>query len=283
MARIIACVDGSVYADSVLDHAAWAAQGLSASVEVLQVLGRREARGDDFSGRVVADGRQQLLERLAALDAERFRLLSQSARIGLDAARERLAAAGVADVSTALRTGDLLEELAAREEAADLVVVGKRGEAADFATMHLGSNLERMVRASRRPVLIAARAFRPVRRAVIAFDGRSNALKALDAVSRSPLAKGVAFEVVAVGAPTPERKRALDAAVAQLQAGGLEAEGRLIEGADPAAAIAKRVEEGGADLLVMGAFGHSRLRSYVIGSVTAELMRSCRVPALVHR
>lgn len=283
MTLIIACVDGSVYADSVVDHAAWAARGLSASVELLQVLGRREARGDDFSGRLFADGQQDLLERLATLDAERFRLLQQSARLGLDRARDRLSAAGVADVSVTLRTGDLLEELAAREDAGELVVIGKRGEAADFAKLHLGSNLERIVRASTRPVLIASRAFHPIRRAVIAIDGRSHALKALDAASRSPLSHGVGFTVVTVGAETEERRRLVDSAAAQLRAGGLQADGRLIPGRDPAAAIARLVEDEGVDLLIMGAFGHSQLRSLVIGSVTAELIRACRVPTLVYR
>jgi nucleotide-binding universal stress UspA family protein len=281
MTRVLACVDGSVYADSVADHAGWAAQGLGASVEILQVLGRREARGDDFSGRVIPDGQRQLLERLSSLDAERFKLLQQSARLGLEAARTRIEAAGVAEVAVSLRTGDLLEELAAREAQADLLVIGKRGEAADFAKLHLGSNLERIVRASPLPVLIAARAFRPIARAVVAFDGRSNVLKALDAISRSPLAKGVAFAIVTAGAATEETKRQLDAAVALLRAGGLEADG-VIEKGEPAAVVGAAVERG-ADLLIMGAYGHSRLRSLMLGSVTAELIRGCRVPALVYR
>jgi nucleotide-binding universal stress UspA family protein len=276
-------VDGSVYSESVIDHAAWAATGLSASVEVLQVLGRREARAEDFSGRLFADGQRQLLEKLSGLDAERFRLLQQSARLALDKALERLKAAGVAEASVALRTGDLLEELAGREAAADLVVVGKRGEAADFATLHLGSNLERIVRASPVPVLIAARQFRPIRRALIAFDGRSHALKALDAISRSPLAKGIAFEVITVGAASEEKRRSLDAALALLRSGGLTADGAIEQGRDPAAALAQAVEDRRADMLIMGAFGHSPMRSFVIGSVTAELIRSCKVPALVYR
>jgi nucleotide-binding universal stress UspA family protein len=34
-------------------------------------------------------------------------------------------------------------------------------------------------------------------------------------------------------------------------------------------------------LLVMGAFGHSRIRSFVIGSTTTEMVRSCQVPVLM--
>ena len=282
MTRILACVDGSVYADSVADHAAWAAKGLGAEIEFLQVLGRKESASRDLSGRVGADGRAALLERLATLDEERFRLLQQSARLGLDALRERTEAAGAGPVSAALRTGDLLEEIAAREAAADLLVIGKRGEAADFAKLHLGSNLERMIRASHLPVLIAARAFRPIQRAVIAFDGRSGSMKALDAVSRSPLSRGVVFEVVTAGADTEEARRLMGSALTLLRAGGLEATGRIAAG-EPVKVIGAAVEETRAGMLVMGAYGHSRLRTLVVGSVTAELIRTCRVPALVHR
>ncbi len=282
MTRILACVDGSVYAESVADHAAWAAKGLGAEIEFLQVLGRKDSAPRDLSGRVGADGRTALLERLATLDEERFRLLQQSARLGLDALRARAEAAGAGPVSAALRTGDLLEEIAAREAAADLVVIGKRGEAADFAKLHLGSNLERMIRASHLPVLIAARAFRPIQRAVVAFDGRSGSMKALDAVSRSPLSRGVAFEVVTAGAETEETRRLLESALTLLRAGGLEATGRIAPG-EPVKVIGAAVEETGAGMLVMGAYGHSRLRTLVVGSVTAELIRTCRVPALVHR
>ncbi|MFN3262941.1 MAG: universal stress protein [Pikeienuella sp.] len=282
MARILACVDGSAYAESVADCAAYAAKGLSADVELLHVLGRRDAPSRDFSGRVGFEGRSQLLERLSALDEERFRLLQQSGRLALDALRERLAAAGAPNVHATLRTGDLLEEIAARESEADLLVIGKRGEASDYARLHLGSNLERVIRASTLPVLVAAKSFRPVERAVIAFDGRSGALKALDAVSRSPLARGVAFTVVTAGERTGEARRMLESALSLLRAGGLEAEGRIVPG-EPATVIGAAVEETGAGLLVMGAYGHSRLRSLVVGSVTAELINGCRVPALVHR
>src|SRR3990170_7960022 len=133
MSKIIACVDGSVYSDSVIDHSAWAAKRLSASVEVLQVLGRREASSSDLSGSIAVDAQKHLLDELAALDAERAKLIQRRARMVLDAAKTRLNGAGIAEVIGSLRHGDLLETLAERETSADLIMIGKRGEAADFA------------------------------------------------------------------------------------------------------------------------------------------------------
>jgi nucleotide-binding universal stress UspA family protein len=282
MPKLLACIDGSVYSNSVADHAAWAAERLGASVELLQVLPRPEASSDDRSGRIGIAARRRLLEQLAELDAERAKVLHEKGWLELDEARQRIEALGVSDVRTSLRHGDLLETLAEREASADLVVVGKRGEAADFAQLHLGSNLERMLRASHRTVLVASRAFRPIERFMIAFDARSSALRAVDAVSRSALFAGLEGTIVTVGSEKGEARRRLEDAARQLRAGGLSIAERM-EAGEPDTVIPKLVESEGIDLLVMGAYGHSRLRTLVIGSTTSEMIRGARVPILVWR
>lgn len=282
MTKILACIDGSIYSESVADHAGWAAGRLGLPVEVLRVLTPHVARSDDRSGAITAGARRKLLEKLSELDAERHRLEHDEAWLAVDEARARALAAGAPETTAALRHGDLLETLDEREEDAALVVVGKRGEAADFATLHLGSNLERMVRATRRPMLVTSRAFRPVAKALIAFDGGPAALKAVDDVSRSALYSGLDVALIAVGEDGGERRRALDAATDQLRAGGVSASARIERG-KPEDVIAQAVEGEGFDLLVMGAYGHSRLRSYIIGSTTSELIRACRVPIAIYR
>jgi nucleotide-binding universal stress UspA family protein len=282
MTRIVACLDGSIYSQSVADHAIWAARHLSASVELLQVLGRREATSSDLSGNIAADAQASLLAELSALDAERAKLLLKRGRLILDEAKVRLVAAGVSDVTTTLRHGDLLDTLAEKEATADLIVIGKRGEAADFASGHLGSNLERVVRASHRPILVVSRAFEPIGKALIAFDGGSSVLKAVDRLSRWPLLKDVAIELVAVGEDHPERRRKLEGAVAQMKAGALDARCRIVPGS-PDKAIVELVQKEEFGLLIMGAYGHSRIRSLVIGSTTTEVIRACQIPVLLFR
>jgi nucleotide-binding universal stress UspA family protein len=47
--------------------------------------------------------------------------------------------------------------------------------------------------------------------------------------------------------------------------------------------IAAAVDAQGIDLLVMGAYGHSRIRNLIIGSTTSEMLRSCKVPVVLFR
>ncbi|MEO1774685.1 MAG: universal stress protein [Pseudomonadota bacterium] len=281
-ATILTCIDGSVYSASVADHAAWAARRLGASVQLLKVLGRRDASSADRSGRIVAGARRQLLEQLATLDAERAKLLREEARLELEEVAAHLARAGVEDVTTLLRHGDLLETMQVIEETAALTVIGKRGEAADFAKLHLGSNLERILRAAQRPVLVASRAFKPITRCVVAFDGGTTVQRAVDTMSRSPLFRDLPVLLVMAAEETAERRRKIEAAAAQLAAGGLSVESGIVAG-PPDSVIPEALNPDGGDILMMGAYGHSRLRTLVIGSTTAEMIRAARVPILVYR
>lgn len=284
MKRVIAFVDASIYAESVCDHAAWAAKRLDAEVVVQHVIGRREGERTprDMSGAIKLGARSALLEELATLDAERAKLAQKRGRAILEDAQAVLNRDGVAQVSRSLRLGDLLEALADTEQDADLIIVGKRGEAADFATGHLGSNLERVARASRKPLLVAARAFKPIETVLIAFDGGASAEKAVDHIAKSALFTGLKCRLLSVGRETPELRRKLDEAAYQLRHSDLETSVELVSG-QPEEAISAIVEEGGADLLAMGAYGHSRIRTLIIGSTTSEMLRSCRIPVMLFR
>lgn len=284
MAKLIALVDGSVYSRSVCDHAAWIATRTGSAVELLHVLGRRETGSipSDLSGSIALGARTTLLEELSAHDEQRSKLAQKRGRAILDDAKAILEGAGVGTVTTRLRFGDIVETVAEFEADADLVVIGKRGEAADFAKLHLGSNLERIARSSRKPVFVASRAFKPIERFLIAYDGGTSSMKAVDHVARSPLFAGLACRLLTVGAETEENRRRLDDARAILGAGGYAVDAAVVPG-NPEAVIARLVEAEGIGLLVMGAYGHSRIRNLVIGSTTSEMIRSCKIPVALFR
>lgn len=281
--KIVALVDGSLYSTSVCDHAAWISQRTGAPVELIHVLGRREApEKQDLSGAIKLGARTALLEELAELDAQRARLISHRGRAILEDARSILDKAHVTDITTRLRHGDIVEAVAEVEADARIVLIGKRGEAADFAKGHLGSNLERIVRASHKPVFVASRAFQPISKVLVAYDGGVSAMKAIDHIARSPLFRELGIHVVTVGSETAEVMKGLADAKALLKAAGIEAETSVISG-QPETALGKLVEEAKFDMLVMGAYGHSRIRSLIIGSTTTEMIRSCKVPVVLMR
>lgn len=281
--KIIAFVDGSVYSASVCEHAAWVSGRTGSPVELIHVLGRREAPDkQDLSGAIRLGARSKLLAELSELDAQRSKLISHRGRAILEDARKIVDEAGVAEITTRLRQGDIVEAVSEVEKDARVIIVGKRGEAADFAKGHLGSNLERIVRAATKPVLVASRSFKPISKLLVAYDGGTSAMKAVDHIARTPLFQGLSVHVVTVGTATAEVKKGLDDAKALLKAAGIEAETSILPG-QPETALGKLVDEASFDMLVMGAYGHSRIRTLVIGSTTTEMVRSCKVPVVLMR
>ena len=266
--KLMALVDASVYARSLCDHAAWIAKRTDAAVEVLHVLGRRETAATpiDLSGNIALGARSALLEELSELDEQTAKLARKRGQAILDDARMILEQAGVDEVQVE----------------ADLVMIGKRGEAADFAKLHLGSNLERIVRSCHKPVFVASRAFRPIERFLIAYDGGASSMKAVDHVARSRLFAGLQCRLLTVGPETAEARKGLDDAQALLKAGGYNVQADILPG-QPETAISEAVEAEGIDLLVMGAYGHSRMRSLFIGSTTTAMLRLCKVPVMLFR
>lgn len=281
--KIVALVDGSLYAQSVCDHAAWAAEGLSMPVELVHVIGRRDGAGPprDLSGNIGLGARTALLNELAELDAQRAKLARKRGQAILEDAAARVRAAG-AKAETRLRQGDLLDSLPDIEGGARLLVVGKRGEAADFATMHLGSNLERVVRAAHGNILICARAFRPITRLLVAFDGGRSIMAALDRMAVSPLLKGLDVHLLTVGTDATETRRLIDGAAAMLRDAGY-APTTEIAGGTPEEVLAERADAAEGTLLIMGAYGHSRIRALVVGSTTTAILARCKVPVLLFR
>ncbi|PRD42590.1 universal stress protein UspA [Phyllobacterium phragmitis] len=284
MTKILGLIDGSIYAQSVCDHIAWIAGKTDVTVEILHVIGRRDISSEpvDLSGNIGLGARTALLEELADLDAQKAKVAQKRGRLLLDEAKTRLQAAGIQNVETKLRNGDLVETVHAFETDMDLIVIGKRGEGADFATGHLGSNLERVVRSTHKPILIVSRAFKPVSKLLIAYDGGSMAMKTVDQVSRSPILAGLECKLVMAGSDTPENHKKLDDAAVILKAAGYTPEIALVQG-QPDKVITETIEHEGFDLLAMGAYSHSRLRGLFIGSTTTEMIRSCKVPVVIFR
>lgn len=280
--RVLAAIDTSVYTESVCRHAAWAATRLAAPLEFVHVIDPVEQTAPvDLSGNLALGEQETLLLELSALDEKRARLAQDRGRLLLQQARQLASATDADDAEVRLRHGGLVDTLVELEDDVRLFVVGKRGEHADFARGHLGSEVERVVRAVHRPLLVASREFQPVRRVLIAFDGSPTTRKAVAMVAESPLFRELEIHTVTVGSGDAAQ-RSLEAAVQTLVDAGFAATANMIEG-DPDDAIGAYVREQRIDLLVMGAYGHSRIRQLIVGSTTTAMLRSCQIPVLLLR
>ena len=278
---VVAALDASRSTRDVCRYAAWAARGLGAPLACLHVVEERHARG---TGGLAADVELEpgtaLLDEAALLEASlelageaRGRLLLQQAAL--------LARQGQdVPVRALLGRGALVDVLGAMAADAALVVMGRRGEQSEFGMIRLGSQVERVVRALDRPLLVAPRGFRDVRTVLVAFEGGERGRRRLEWVARSPLFAGLDIHLLMVD--DASARPALDWALRTLAAGGTRAQGQIVQG-DPPEVIGQHAEAIRADLLVMGAYGRSRLRQLLLGSTTSMVLQSSPVPVLLLR
>lgn len=140
-----------------------------------------------------------------------------------------------------------------------------------------------MVRASAKPILVAAREFKPIERVLIAFDGGPSIDKAIDYLSKAHAAfNGLSLALLKVGECTTDAESRVDHATARLRKAGYDVESRIVAG-EPERAICTAVENDRINLLVMGAYGHSRIRNLIVGSTTTAMIRSCKIPIVLFR
>jgi len=74
----------------------------------------------------------------------------------------------------------------------------------------------------------------------------------------------------------------LHEAVEQAKGRGLTPRGQLLKG-NAEDEILKFTDENKMDLIVMGAYGHTRIREFILGSTTSHVIRKSRVPVLLTR
>ncbi|SIS75612.1 Nucleotide-binding universal stress protein, UspA family [Roseivivax lentus] len=167
--------------------------------------------------------------------------------------------------------------------AADLVIMPKEDRAIDRGDQVHAQT--RVIRESGRPVLIVPPDFDgpPVGRSIVLgwSDTREAARAAHDMVALSDPGAEVCILRVDGNRDALHDHDAIDLATA-LARHGLKAETahRHGHGADIARILMEHAREHGADLVVTGAYGHSRTYDFVIGAVTHGLLREAEMPVM---
>ncbi len=282
--KVLACVDQSHFADYVADYAAWAARRMNAPLEFLHILDRHPevAIGADHSGTIGMDAQEHLLDTLSEADEARSKSAREAGRIFLNRLRERAIAAGVEAPDVRQRHGGLEDTLVEQQGDVKLFVLGRRGESAETTQRDLGRNVESVVRALRKPILAVTEGFTEPRRVMIAFDGGAVTRRGVEMVAESPLFRGLPVHLLMSGKKRPDSEKKLAWAKTTLERAGFDAPATLTPG-DAESIIANFVQDEGIDLIIMGAYAHSPLRSLFFGSKTSDLLRSSKVPALLLR
>nr|WP_254693742.1 universal stress protein [Shewanella sp. MEBiC00475] len=282
MKYVIACIDGSKATLAVCDASGWAAMQLNAPVTLLHVLDKSLYPTQlDLSGNIGLGTREHLLDEMVILEGRRSKLALEQGKFMLEDAKKRVVGQQpTALVETLQRHGDLVETLLEQEPKARLVVLGRQGE--QHQEHAIGSHLESVIRTLKQPILVVMAEFTAPKRFIFAYDGSATAKKALNQVATSPMLKGLECHLVMVSDNQSQATTELAAAADSLSNVDFSVITAVCKGEVQTALEAYQVANQ-IDLMVMGAYGHSRIREFFVGSNTTKMISKSRIPLLLLR
>jgi nucleotide-binding universal stress UspA family protein len=179
-------------------------------------------------------------------------------------------------------TGLIEPSIAGLACAADLVIIGQPDP--DRLLVELTAP-EDIILSCGRPVLVVPYngAFEHVGdRVLVAWNGSREATQAVhDALPLMAMAKGIT--VLRVDAETEEDKELSAELVRHLMRHGLPAEAALTKRHNLALfdLVMTRAIGADSDLIVMGAYGHSRWRQMILGGMTRDMLNKMSLPVLM--
>lgn len=168
-------------------------------------------------------------------------------------------------------------------ENADLIVMAKNGDPLHLKEGdQIGSVTEVVIRRSGKPVMVIPESFHNIESMGLAYDGSASAREALAlALNISEQAKWPLTVVIVSANATKaadlsaQVKDTTQKCPADCQV--------IISSGKEADAILKFIREGSVKLIVMGAYGHNRLRELILGSTTSRIIQESPIPVLLIR
>ena len=276
---ILVCTDGSAYGDTACEYAIHMAQRLKAQLTGLHVLDSRMLEGpmlSDISGML---GAQPFSVQLG-----QFReLMEKKGEAVIKALANRAEQTGV-DLETNMRMGHPARVILEEEVGTELLILGQKGEHAEMIGDLLGSNVERIVRRSCKPCLVTSAGFQRITRILAAFDGSAIASKALHEAIELAQALNVPLIILTVRSHPADRyaEDTAEIGIKLARAHGCIAARFVVEGR-PSEQILEVAHHQGCSLIVVGAYGHSVIREWIIGSTTAHLIHQSDLPVMLVR
>ncbi|MFZ1037359.1 MAG: universal stress protein [Smithella sp.] len=280
--KILIPTDGSDSSLTALEYGIYIARKLSAALTGLYVIDVNLIQGPmltDISGSVGMPPYEGFFDAIE-------KSLNEKADFILKEFRERCQKYGIrAEVKKTI--GRISPSIIEEAQGADLILMSKKGEHFHLKEGELlGSVAEAVVRNSGKPVLVTPENFLEIESMGIAYDGSDSASEALKLSLK--LSKQTSWPLTVLIITSDAKKAdALSTQVEEMNENTPEApiadcEVIIMSGKEKDEII-QFIREGAVELMVMGAYGHNRLRELFLGSTTSHVIRKSPIPVLLTR
>lgn len=278
MNRVIACIDSSPCINALAEAAAWIATKTGRELVLLQVLDYYPASYHlgEISGVIGFESNAMLLKELAELEQKQSELALDYSNNLLKHISEMIHEKYGIVASQIQEKGDFLEQSLGILEPDDFVVIGRVGDQSAERKKHIGSNVENFIRGANCTVLTVGENFKAPTRFIFAYEDSPTCKKMLQRVAKSDLLRQLQCHLLYVG----DHPEILNQPSQFLKEQGLDVVVEYRYG-DVAENILDYQQQLQIQFILLGAFSHSKMHQFFLGSVTTAIFRHATVPLLV--
>ncbi len=278
MKRVIACIDSSPCINALAEAAAWIATQTQRELVLLQVLDYYPASYHlgEISGVIGFESNAMLLKELAELEQKQSELALDYSNNLLQHISSMIQEKYEIVPTQIQEKGDFLEQSFSVLNEDDIVVIGRVGEKSAERNKALGSNVENFIRGANCTVMTVGEHFKAPTRFIFAYEYSPTCIKMMKRIAQSDLLKLLQCHLLYVG----DHPEVLNEPADFLTAAGLDVVVEYRYG-DVAENILDYQREHGIQLIVLGAFSHSKIHQFFLGSITTNIFRNSTVPLLV--
>ena len=278
MNRVIACIDSSPCIDAVAEAAVWVAKQTQRELVLLQILDYYPASYHlgEISGVIGFESNAMLLKELAELEQKQSELALDYSNNLLKHISELIEKQYDLTSTKIQEKGDFLEQSFNILKENDVVIIGRVGERAAEKNKPIGSNVENFIRGANCTVITVGEHFEPPKRFIFAYEYSPTCQKMMQRIAQSDLLKKLQCHLLYVG----DHPEMLAEPEKYLKNAGLDVIPVYRYG-DVAQNILEYQREHDIQLIVLGAFSHSKIHQFFLGSITTTIFRNANVPLLV--
>ena len=182
----------------------------------------------------------------------------------------------------AIDVGDAAQRISERARWTDLVVVHLAHPPGVDANGKSVSGFRALIQDCPRPILAVPKGVSPLEHALLAYDGSDKSIEALYLATYLTGQWQIPLTVVTATGGAQITDRTLEEAERYIVERGGQPTLKATPG-DAASGILETANESGADLLLMGGYGHSRAKDSDLGSTVDQVLGLTEIPVLICR
>lgn len=279
MSCVICCVDGKNFSQSVCDYAVMISNNMKLPLKILNIVEHTSKSDElDLSGNIKLGEKDDILEKLTNEEAIRSKNSIKKGKDLLLALKEKALITSEQDIILMQAHGDVIDNILEMKDEIAVLVIGIKSQ----ENHKIGENVKDIIRELNKPILLVNSEFITPKKILIAYNGSEKSKKILTTASKKPIFKDVTRDIVNINDDKILSDKILHEAKEIYAKEEIDVKTSVLSG-DAKSEILIYMDQNDCDILVMGAFSHSRIKEFIFGSFTSEIIAQSKKPVLFYR